>query len=136
MIFYFRKFYSEKIDRPVYPVKFSPPLKSKRLPIMNSVIILQYSLPEETMATTMEVDVEELWTRTVASKPMTTPATGFERTEVSVKTSPACLPPKSRKAELRKLNEQMKRYNNPKRSAIFTMAPSTRRTLPCVSSST
>jgi hypothetical protein len=78
----------------------------------------------------MEVDVDELWTRTVASKPMTTPATGFERTDFSVKTSPAFFPPRRRNAELRKLSEQMKRYNNPSRRAIFMKAPSTRRALP------
>ena len=87
-------------------------------------------LPEETMATTIDVDVDELCTKTVASKPITTPATGFDNTDVSVNTSPAFLPPRRRNAELRKLSEQMKRYKRPRRRAIFIRPLRTRRTFP------
>ena len=107
------------------------PLAHQLLPTLTNNNLL----PDETMATTMEVDVDELWTRTVANKPITTPATGFERTDFSVKTSPACFPPRRRNAELRKLNEQTNKYNRPKRNAIFIKAPKTRRTFPVVVSS-
>ena len=51
-----------------------------------------YSRPEETMLTTMEEEVDELWTSRVTRTPMTKPARGFERTELSWKMSPAALP--------------------------------------------
>ncbi len=47
--------------------------------------------PEETKLTTKEVDVLELWTRTVTSIPTTIPATGLERTALSLNMSPATL---------------------------------------------
>lgn len=50
--------------------------------------------PEETMLTMMEVEVLELWTRTVTRIPTTRPATGLERIALSLKMSPATLPGK------------------------------------------
>lgn len=47
---------------------------------------------EATMLTTMEEDVLELWTRTVTSTPMTSPATGLDSTTFSLKMSPVTLP--------------------------------------------
>lgn len=44
------------------------------------------------MLTTMEEDVLELWTSTVTSTPMTSPATGLDSTTLSLKMSPAILP--------------------------------------------
>ena len=87
------------------------------------------------MATTMEVDVDELCTKTVARRPMTTPATGFASADSSVNTLPAVLPPRSRNAELRKLKEQIKRYKKPRRKATFTTPMTTRRTFPFAVSS-
>lgn len=48
--------------------------------------------PEETKLTTMEVEVLELWTRTVTSIPTTSPATGLENTLLFLNMSPATLP--------------------------------------------
>lgn len=51
-----------------------------------------YSRPEETMLTTMEEEVDELWTSSVTRIPMTNPATGLDRTALSWKMLPAALP--------------------------------------------
>lgn len=51
-----------------------------------------YSRPEETMLTTMEEEVDELWTNRVTRTPMTRPARGLDKTELSWKISPAALP--------------------------------------------
>lgn len=88
------------------------------------------------MATTIDVDVDELCTRTVAKRPMTTPATGFLITSLSWNTLPASLPPNKRNAELRKLKEQMKRYKNPSKKAIFKISNATRSILSFVVIST
>lgn len=48
--------------------------------------------PEETKLTTIEVEVLELWTRTVTSIPTTSPATGLEKTVLFLNMSPATLP--------------------------------------------
>ncbi|PWA32730.1 hypothetical protein CCH79_00012430 [Gambusia affinis] len=42
-----------------------------------------YSLPEETMLTTIEEEVDELWTSRVTRTPMTKPARGLDKTEFS-----------------------------------------------------
>ena len=47
-----------------------------------------YSLPEATMVTTMDVEVEELCTRTVAKMPIMRPETGFCRRLLEEKASP------------------------------------------------
>ena len=60
-----------------------------------------------TIATTIDVDVEELCTSTVTNTPIMSPATGLLRISFSEKALPAALPPNRRKAELRKLKEQM-----------------------------
>ena len=52
------------------------------------------SLEDETIDITIDVDVDELWTRTVASKPTINPAKGFERTAPSVNIWPVTLPNK------------------------------------------
>lgn len=52
----------------------------------------RHSRLEATMLTTMEEDVLELWTSTVTSTPMTSPATGLDSTTLSLKMSPAILP--------------------------------------------
>lgn len=44
------------------------------------------------MLTIMDEEVLELWTITVTSTPITSPATGFESTESSLNMSPAALP--------------------------------------------
>lgn len=44
------------------------------------------------MLTTMDEDVLELWTMTVTSTPITSPATGFANTTLSWKISPAAFP--------------------------------------------
>ena len=51
-----------------------------------------YSHPEATRLTTMEVEVDELWTSTVTKIPTTSPATGLDSTALSRKMSPATLP--------------------------------------------
>ncbi len=51
-----------------------------------------YSLEDETIDTTIDVDVDELWTITVANRPTINPAIGFERMAPSVKTWPVILP--------------------------------------------
>jgi len=51
-----------------------------------------YSRPEATRLTIMEVEVDELWTSTVAKIPTTSPATGLDSTALSWKMSPATLP--------------------------------------------
>ena len=49
-------------------------------------------LDDETMDTTMDVDVDELWTMTVAKRPSIRPAIGFDRTAPSVNALPVILP--------------------------------------------
>lgn len=44
------------------------------------------------MLTTIEEEVDELWTSRVTSTPMTRPARGLDKTELSLKMSPAVLP--------------------------------------------
>lgn len=51
-----------------------------------------YSRPEDTMLTTMEEEVDELWTSRVTRTPMTRPARGLDSTVLSWKMSPAVLP--------------------------------------------
>lgn len=51
-----------------------------------------YSHPEATRLTTMEEEVDELWTSTVTKIPTTSPATGLDSTTLSWKMSPATLP--------------------------------------------
>lgn len=51
-----------------------------------------YSQPEETMLTTMEEEVDELWTSRVTRTPMTKPARGLDKILLSWKMSPAVLP--------------------------------------------
>lgn len=50
---------------------------------------------EDTMLTIMDEEVLELWTITVTKTPITSPATGLESTESSLKMSPAALPTKT-----------------------------------------
>lgn len=57
-----------------------------------SVDSYSYSQPEDTKLTAMEVDVEELWTKTVTRIPTTMPATGLDRIAFFWKISPAALP--------------------------------------------
>ncbi len=49
-------------------------------------------LDVETIETTIDVDVEELWTITVANNPTINPASGLERMAPSEKTLPVILP--------------------------------------------
>ena len=49
-------------------------------------------LDDETIDTTIEVDVDELCTTTVANSPSISPAMGFERTAPSLKALPVILP--------------------------------------------
>lgn len=44
------------------------------------------------MLTTMEEEVDELWTSRVTRTPMTRPARGLDKTVLSLKMSPAALP--------------------------------------------
>lgn len=44
------------------------------------------------MLTTMEEEVDELWTSSVTRMPITSPATGLDRTQLSWKMFPAALP--------------------------------------------
>lgn len=55
-------------------------------------LLCAYSHPEATRLTTMEVEVDELWTSTVTKIPTTSPATGLDSTALSWKMSPATLP--------------------------------------------
>lgn len=103
--------------------------KSKKTKIPNNL------LSEATIATTIEVVVEELWTRTVPNIPIIKPAIGLERILFEAKASPAALPPRSRKALLRKSKEQINMYRRPMRSVIFAMLLQTLATLPHVSKS-
>lgn len=47
------------------------------------------------MLTTMEEEVDELWTSSVTKTPMTRPARGLDKTELSWKMLPAALPEKN-----------------------------------------
>ena len=96
---------------------------------------IQNLLPAATIDTTMEVVVDELWTRTVAKMPIIRPATGLLRISLEAKASPAAFPPNSRKALLRKSNEQMKKYRRPRSRTILVKAKATRRNFPLQSSS-
>lgn len=51
-----------------------------------------YLLPEATRLTTIEVEVDELWTSTVTKIPTTRPATGLDSITLSWKMSPATFP--------------------------------------------
>ena len=96
---------------------------------------IQNLLRAATIATTMEVVVDELWTRTVARMPIIRPATGLLRISVEAKASPAAFPPNKRKALLRKSNEQMNKYRRPRSRTILVNAKATRRNFPLQSSS-
>ncbi len=48
------------------------------------------------MLTTIDEEVLELWTRSVTSIPITSPAKGFDSTEFFWKISPAALPEKQK----------------------------------------
>ena len=96
---------------------------------------IQNLLPAATIDTTMEVVVDELWTRTVAKMPIIRPATGLLRISFEAKASPAAFPPNRRKALLRKSNEQMKKYRRPRSRTILVKAKATRRNFPLQSSS-
>lgn len=50
------------------------------------------SLDDETIDTTIDVDVDELWTRTVVNNPTINPASGFDKTDPSLNTCPVILP--------------------------------------------
>ena len=97
--------------------------------------IIQNLLPAATIETTMEVVVDELWTRTVAKMPIIRPATGLLRISFEAKASPAAFPPNKRKALLRKSNEQMNKYRRPRSRTILVNAKATRRNFPVPSSS-
>ena len=92
-------------------------------------------LSAATIETTMEVVVDELWTRTVAKMPIIRPATGLLRMSFEAKASPAAFPPNRRKALLRKSNEQMNKYRKPRSRTIFANDKATRRNFPNLSSS-
>ena len=96
---------------------------------------IQNLLPAATIETTMEVVVDELWTRTVAKMPIIRPATGLLRISFEAKASPAAFPPNRRKALLRKSNEQMNKYRRPRSRTILVNAKATRRNFPVPSSS-
>ena len=96
---------------------------------------IQNLLPAATIETTMEVVVDELWTRTVAKMPIIRPATGLLRISFEAKASPAAFPPNKRKALLRKSNEQMNKYRRPRSRTILVNAKATRRNFPVPSSS-
>lgn len=96
---------------------------------------MQHLLPAATIDTTIEVVVEELWTRTVARMPIIRPATGLLRILFEANASPAAFPPSNRKALLRKSNEQMNRYRRPSKRTTLKKAVRTRRTFPQPSSS-
>ena len=96
---------------------------------------IQNLLPAATIETTMEVVVDELWTRTVAKMPIIRPATGLLRMSFEAKASPAAFPPNRRKALLRKSNEQMNKYRRPRSRTILVKAKATRRNFPLQSSS-
>ena len=88
-----------------------------------------------TIATTIEVDVDELCTNTVTRTPIISPAIGLLNISFSENALPAALPPRRRNAELRKLSEQMNMYINPVSNDILTNMMVTRFTLPLPSSS-
>lgn len=73
---------------------------------MQASPVCLYSHPEDTMLTTMEEEVLELWTITVTNTPMTSPATGLASTILSLKISPAALPVHTQTAP----GSQTKRY--------------------------
>ena len=96
---------------------------------------IQNLLRAATIATTMEVVVDEFWTRTVARMLIIRPATGLLRISFEAKASPAAFPPNKRKALLRKSNEQMNKYRRPRSKTILVNAKATRRNFPLQSSS-
>lgn len=59
-----------------------------------TIISRVHSLPEPTIVMTIDVDVEELWTRTVARTPIMSPATGFDNSLSFWNVLPAVLPEK------------------------------------------
>ena len=110
----------------------------KYLPKPCNIVVVKYKLnllPAATIETTMEVVVDELWTRTVAKMPIIRPATGLLRISFEAKASPAAFPPNRRKALLRKSNEQMNKYRRPRSRTILVKAKATRRNFPLQSSS-
>jgi len=70
---------------------------------------LTLNIPDATMVTTMDVDVLELCTSTVARTPIIRPATGLLSNSLFEKAAPAARPPTRRNAELRKSSEQTKK---------------------------
>ena len=110
---------------------------SKYLPKLETIFLQTQNdlLSAATIETTMEVVVDELWTRTVAKMPIIRPATGLLRISFEAKASPAAFPPNRRKALLRKSNEQMNKYRKPRSRTIFVNAKATRRNFPNLSSS-
>jgi hypothetical protein len=65
---------------------------------IDSIVLLD----DDTMETTIEVDVDELWTTTVAKRPSINPAIGFESMAPSVKSLPVILPEKRCNAQVKK----------------------------------
>ena len=80
------------------------------------------------MATMIDVEVLELCTRTVTKTPIIKPHTGLLSRKWLLSTSPAARPPNNLNAELRKSNEQMKKYMEQMSRIILTMVPMMNRT--------
>lgn len=64
---------------------------------------------DATIVTAIEVDVDELWTRTVTKTPIISPTIGFFSRSLFDITLPAALPPIRRNDDERKSNEQIKK---------------------------
>lgn len=72
-----------------------------------------------TIVTTIEVDVDELWTSTVTRTPIIKPTTGFCNNSLSWKKRPTAREPNKRNAVDNKSKEHMKKYNKLMRKNIF-----------------
>lgn len=86
---------------------------------------------DPTIVTTIDVDVDDDWTRTVTRTPIMSPTTGFCRSCESETNLPAALPPSKRKDELRNVSEQMNRYSRPVRATTLPIAVRVRRVVDC-----
>lgn len=84
----------------------------------NCVYQIYLLIPLPTMATTIDVEVLELCTKTVTNTPIINPAIGLDRMAWLFNTFPAVTPPTSRNAELRKLRAQTKKYRAANRMKI------------------
>ncbi len=75
------------------PIGDGQDIQGKPLLLFNN--LTGYLLPAPTMVTTIDVEVEDDWTRTVTSTPIISPQTGLPRIESLENMAPAARPEKN-----------------------------------------